>query len=366
MTHSFLTKRMACSINPEAGHALARGLVVPACPLALTRERKLDERRQRALVRYYLAAGAGGLAVGVHTTQFEIRNPKIGLFGPVLELAAAELDSRRGKSAGPIVKIAGICGGTRQALSEARLAKRLGYHAGLLSLGALKGDSEDALLAHCREVATVLPPIGFYLQEAVGGRALSYSFWARFAEIENVAAIKIATFNRYRTLDVVRAIAESGREDIALYTGNDDNIVVDLLTPFRFKVSGRRVERRIVGGLLGQWAAWTSKAVELLDECARCSSAKGVVPLELLRRGVEITDANAAIFDAAHNFAGCIAGIHEVLRRQGLLEGVWTLDRDGGLSPGQRGEIERVCAAYPHLRDDRFVARHRAAWMDGL
>jgi hypothetical protein len=353
------------SLIPEAARALARGLVIPACPLALTNRRKLDERRQRALVRYYLAAGAGGLAVGVHTTQFEIRDPNVGLFTPLLALAAAELDCPRVGSSEPIVKIAGICGQTRQAVSEALLANRLGYHAGLLSLGMLKTASEEALLAHCREIASVLPLFGFYLQEAVGGRNLPYSFWARFAEIENVVAIKIAAFNRYRTLDVVRAIAESGRDDIALYTGNDDNIVMDLLTPFRFSVRGRPIERRIAGGLLGQWAVWTSKAVELLDECHRLASAGEAVPLELLRRGVEITDANAAIFDSAHNFAGCIAGIHEVLRRQGLLEGVWTLDPNAGLSEGQLGEIERVYAAYPHLHDDRYVERHRQAWLNG-
>jgi hypothetical protein len=353
------------SLHPEAARALARGLVIPACPLALTNGRKLDERRQRALVRYYGAAGAGGLAVGVHTTQFEIRDPKIGLFAPVLELAAAELDRLQARAAEPIVKIAGICGETRQAISEARLIKRLGYHAGLLSLGMLKSASEEALLAHCRAIASVLPLIGFYLQESAGGRSLSYSFWARFAEIENVAAIKIAAFNRYRTLDVVRAITESGREDIALYTGNDDNIVMDLLTPFRFRVGDRNVERRIVGGLLGQWAMWTSKAVELLDECHRQTLTGTAIPQELLRRGVEITDANAAIFDAAHNFAGCIAGIHEVLRRQGLLEGVWTLDPNAGLSTGQLGEIDRIYAAYPHLHDDGFVERHREEWLNG-
>ncbi len=349
---------MASSLIPEAARALARGLVIPACPLALTSQRKLDERRQRALIRYYAAAGAGGLAVGVHTTQFEIRDPKIGLFAPVLELAAAELDRLPVRSAEPFVRIAGICGDTPQAVSEALLARRLGYHAGLASLGLLKSASEEALLAHCREIASVLPLIGFYLQEAVGGRVLSYSFWRKFAEIENVAAIKIAAFNRYRTLDVIRAIIESGREDIALYTGNDDNIVIDLLTPFRFNVGGRQVERRIVGGLLGHWAVWTSKAVALLDECHRLVSSGAAIPPELLRRAVEITDANAAIFDAAHNFAGCIAGIHEVLRRQGLLEGIWTLPPIAGLSAGQLGEIERVYAAYPHLHDDRFVEQH--------
>jgi hypothetical protein len=348
---------------PETARALARGLVIPACPLALTSGRTFDERRQRALIRYYLAAGAGGLAIGVHTTQFEIRDPKVGLFAPVLELAADELNRLQARSAEPIVRIAGICGETRQAVSEALLIKRLGYHAGLLSLGALKTASEETLLAHCREVASVLPLIGFYLQEAVGGRNLSYSFWARFAEIKNVAAIKIAAFNRYRTLDVVRAITESGREDIALYTGNDDNIVVDLLTPFRFKARGKQVERRIVGGLLGQWAVWTSKAVELLGECHRHAATDAPIPQEMLRLGAEITDANAAIFDAANNFNGCIPGIHEALRRQGLLEGIWTLDPNAGLSAGQAEEIERIYNAYPHLDDDRFVEEHREEWL---
>jgi dihydrodipicolinate synthase/N-acetylneuraminate lyase len=350
-------------LNPEVAAALARGLVIPACPLALTSARKLDERRQRALVRYYVASGAGGLAVGVHTTQFEIRDPKIALFAPALELAAAELDNLQPRSTQPIMRIAGICGETGQAVSEALLIKRLGYHAGLLNLGALKTATEEGLLAHCRELASVIPLIGFYLQESVGGRNLSYSFWAKFAEIKNVAAIKIAAFNRYRTLDVIRAIAESGRSDIALYTGNDDNIVADLLTPFRFKVGGRRVERRIVGGLLGQWAVWTSKAVELLDECRRHAATGAPIPQELLRLGAEITDANAAIFDAANNFAGCITGIHEVLRRQRLLEGIWTLNPSTGLSAGQIGEIERIYAAYPHLHDDEFVEEHREEWL---
>lgn len=360
------TKRVASvgsTINPAAARALARGLVIPAFPLALTANRKFDERRQRALARYYVAAGAGGLAVGVHTTQFEIRDPKIGLFAPALELAAVELDSLDIRRAEPVVRIGGICGETKQAVSEAELLKRFGYDAGLLSLGMLKTTSEDALLRHCREVSAVLPLIGFYLQEAVGGRVLSYSFWRRFAEIENVAAIKIAAFNRYQTIDVVRAIAESGRDDIALYTGNDDNIVMDLLTPFRFDAGGRRVERRIVGGLLGHWAVWTSKAVELLAECRKLVGAGADVPAELLRRAIEITDANAALFDAANHFAGCIPGIHEALRRQGIFEGIWTLDPNAGLSQGQRGEIDRICKAYPHLADDRFVEEHRDEWL---
>ena len=404
---------------------LGAGLVIPACPLALNARRKLDERRQRALFRYYIAAGAGGLAVGVHTTQFAIRGPKVGLFEPVLELAAAELRSSRRKeahsakseirnpnpeirqrvstkppaertepadartefpscegsgvgssaalpssaaratpfTAATIIGIAGICGNTKQATAEAALARELGYHAGLLSLGALQDASNDELLAHCRTVAESIPLVGFYLQPAAGGRVLPFAFWRRFAEIETVVAIKIAPFNRYQTLDVIRAIAEAGREDIALYTGNDDNIVIDLITPFRFNVGGKIVERRIVGGLLGHWAVWTQKAVELHAECRHIVMTGRPVPHELLQRAVEVTDANAAFFDPTHNYAGCIPGIHEVLRRQGLLEGIWCLDPNETLSPGQREEIDRVYRAYPHLSDDEFVARHRDEWL---
>ena len=329
---------------------LNRGLVIPAHPLALNSRRKLDERRQRALSRYYIAAGAGGLAVGVHTTQFAIRDPKVALFRPVLELAAEEM----GRAARPLVRIAGICGEAKQALAEAELVRSLGYHAGLLSLAALRQATEKELLTHCRSVARVLPVIGFYLQPAVGGRVLPYSFWRRFAEIQNVVAIKIAPFNRYQTLDVIRAVVEVGRDDIALYTGNDDNIVVDLLTPFRW--AGR--ERRIVGGLLGQWAVGTKRAVELLE---RIRSAAPSV--ELLRLAVEVTDTNAAGFDAANRFAGCIAGVHEVLRRQGLLAGTWCLDPHERLSPGQRAELNRVHRAYPHLHDDDFIAELLDGWL---
>jgi dihydrodipicolinate synthase/N-acetylneuraminate lyase len=329
---------------------LASGCVIPAHPLALTADRRLDERRQRALTRYYLAAGAGGLAVGVHTTQFAIRNPQVGLFRPVLELAADEMN-RAGR---PLVRIAGICGPTAQAVTEAGLARDLGYDAGLLSLAALSDANVDALVAHSRAVADVLPVVGFYLQPSVGGRVLPYSFWRRFAEIEGVVAIKIAPFNRYQTQDVVRAVIEAGRDDIALYTGNDDAIVADLLTPFRF--AGR--ERRIVGGLLGHWSVWTRRAVELLDRCRLAAATP-----DLLRLGVEVTDSNAAFFDAANAFRGCIAGLHEVLRRQGLLEGLWCLDAHETLGPGQLAEIDRVYAAYPHLNDDEFVARHRDEWL---
>lgn len=349
-------------MDARVRQVLARGVVLPACPLALTARRTLDERRQRALCRYYTAAGAGGLAVGVHTTQFAIREPTIGLFEPVLALAAEELTRvDRGRSE-PLVRIAGVCGATPQAEREAALAHRLGYHAILVSLAALKDADENQLLAHCRALSQVLPLIGFYLQPAVGGRVLPYSFWRRFLDIEAVAAIKIAPFNRYQTLDVVRAVAESGRGDVALYTGNDDQIVLDLLTPYRLVCGGRTVELRLVGGLLGHWAVWTRRAVELLDEC-HAAARRETVPTDLLRRAVEVTDANAAFFDAAHRFAGCIAGLHEVLRRQGLLEGIWCLDPAETLSPGQADEIDRVYRNYPHLNDDAFVAAGRDEWL---
>ena len=329
---------------------LHQGLAIPAHPLALTSSRRLDERRQRALSRYYIAAGVGGIAVGVHTTQFAIRDPKIGLFKPVLQLAAEEMD-RAGR---PLVRIAGVCGRTAQAVAEAELLRELGYHAALLSLGAMPNADEDDLMTHSRVVAEVIPVIGFYLQRSVGGIALPYSFWRRFAEIENIVAIKIAPFNRYQTQDVVRAVIDAGRDDIALYTGNDDNIVTDFLTPFRF--AGK--ERRIIGGLLGHWSVWTQRAIELLERCRNADATP-----ELLRLGVEITDCNAAFFDAANGFRGCIAGLHEVLRRQGVMEGLWCLDEDETLSPGQLAEIDRVYRAYPHLHDDEFVACHRDEWL---
>ena len=329
---------------------LHQGLAIPAHPLALTAGRKLDERRQRALTRYYLAAGAGGIAVGVHTTQFAIREARIGLFEPVLALAAEEMQ----RCARPVVRIAGICGPTAQAAAEAALLQGLGYQAGLLSLAGLSQASEDELIAHCRSIAAIIPIIGFYLQPGVGGRILPYSFWQRFAEIENVVAIKMAPFNRYQTLDVIRAVMEAGREDIALYTGNDDNIVPDLITPYT--LAGQ--SRRIVGGLLGHWSVWTRRAVELLQRCQTQPASAG-----LLQLGIQVTDSNAAFFDAANGFHGCIAGLHEVLRRQGLLEGIWCLDEQETLSPGQLQEIDRVHAAYPHLNDDAFVAEHRDEWL---
>ncbi|HVR35558.1 MAG TPA: dihydrodipicolinate synthase family protein [Methylomirabilota bacterium] len=339
--------------------------MIPACPLALTAERRLDERRQRALIRYYAAAGAGGIAAGVHTTQFAIRDPKIGLLEPVLSLVAEELNDVDARGREPMARIAGVCGKTPQAVREAELAKRHGWHAVLLSLAVLGDADEEELIRHCRAVAEVIPVVGFYLQTAVGGRVLKRSFWRRFAEIERVLAIKIAPFNRYQTLDVMRAVAESGRNDIALYTGNDDQIVLDLVTPYRFVVDGRMIERRLAGGLLGQWAVWTRRAVELLERCHAVIAGGGGVPADLMRLSTQLTEANAAVFDAANGFAGCIAGVHEVLRRQGLFEGTWCLDPRETLSPGQADEIERVCRAYPHLTDDAFVREHRDEWLKG-
>jgi hypothetical protein len=342
--------------------ALHRGQVIPACPLALTSGRVFDGRRQRALVRYYAAAGAGGLAVAVHTTQFAIREPQHSLFRPVLEIVADELDRAYLGRTEPMVRVAGVCGDLTQAVAEAKLIRDCGYHVGLLSLAALKTATEDELLAHCQKIAQIIPLCGFYLQAAVGGRSLPYSFWRRFVEIENVAAIKIAPFNRYQTLDVMRAVAESGRDDIALYTGNDDNIIADLLTPHRFQVRGKPVECRMVGGLLGQWAVWTRAAVTLFTEC-REACGLDHIPASLLRSHVELTDANAAFFDASNGFAGCVAGLHEVLRRQGLLESIACLNPQESLSPGQADEIDRVYRAYPHLNDDEFVRDHLDEWL---
>jgi Dihydrodipicolinate synthetase family len=353
---------MANQLAATIRQALARGTVIPAHPLALTAKRKLDERRQRALSRYYIAAGAGGLAVGVHTTEFAIRDPRVGLFEPVLKLAAEEMDRADRARVEPLIRIGGICGDTAQAVREAQLIAGLGYHAGLLSLAALKHVDDKALVRHCRNVAEVIPIVGFYLQPAAGGRLLSYRFWREFAEIENVVAIKIAPFNRYQTLDVIRAVAESGRP-IALYTGNDDNIVMDLLTPFVFQINGERKELRIVGGLLGHWAVWTQKAAELLRDCHAASSSPENICQDLIRRSIEVTDTNAAFFDAANNFAGCISGLHEVLRRQGLLEGIWCLDPHENLGRGQKEEIDRIYRQYPHLNDDDFVRQRLDEWL---
>lgn len=330
---------------------LLSGIAIPAHPLALNANRKLDERRQRALTRYYIASGAGGIAVGVHTTQFAIRDSKVGLYRLVLELAAEEMN----RASRPLVRIGGVCGQTSQAISEAETLLETGYHAALLSLSAFPTASIDHLVGHCRTIADVIPVVGFYLQPSVGGRILSYDFWRRFAEIENVVAIKIAPFNRYQTLDVVRAVIDAGRDDISLYTGNDDSIVSDLLTTYRFG----DVERRIVGGLLGHWSVWTHRAVEIQNLCCQADATP-----ELMKLGAEITDCNSAFFDAANGFRGCIAGLHEVLRRQGLLEGLWCLDESETLSPGQLVEIDRVYAAYPHLNDDAFVRSQIDEWLE--
>lgn len=335
---------------------LAEGTIIPAHPLALDSNRKMDEKRQRLLTRYYLAAGAGGLAVGVHTTQFDIRKPEISLFEPVLQIAADEADAFEHMTGKTVVKVAGACGSLSQAVQEAETARGYGYDAVLLSPGGLGRLGEDELLARTEAVAGILPVIGFYLQPSVGGRVFSYGYWEKFCEIDNVVAIKSAPFNRYQTLDAVRASALSGRADkIALYTGNDDNIVVDLLTRYRFRENGKTYEKRFVGGLLGHWAVWTKSAVALFEELKRISW-DAAISSEWLTRAMEVTDANAAFFDAANGFAGCIAGIHEVLRRQGLLEGIWCLDEKETLSPGQMSEIDRVYRMYSHLQDDAFVS----------
>lgn len=347
----------------SARERLRSGVVIPAHPLALTSRRTLDEERQRALTRYYIDAGAGGIAVGVHTTQFSIRDSKHELYRPVLTLASEAADEwlTKGPPREPFVKVAGICGHTVQAIAEAQIAVALGYDVGLLGLGDWRREPESDLLTHCRELAEVIPLFGFYLQPTVGGRVLSYAFWRELAEIPNVWAIKIAPFNRYATLDVVRAVTDAGRDDIALYTGNDDNIVIDLLTPFPVTEGGKEGVRWFDGGLLGQFAVWTRRAVELLDGIKTARNASGF-SFDWLRDAAALTDANGAIFDAAHAFRGCIPGIHEVLRRQGLLRGTWCLEPSEQLSPGQPEELDRILRAYPDLTDDMFVAENLSRW----
>lgn len=351
----------AHTLSKELKKALHDGLVIPAHPLALDENRQLDEQHQRALSRYYIASGAGGIAVGVHSTQFEIRDPQHNLFETVLRMAAEEVE--KAKLDRPFIKVAGVCGGTEQAIAEANTALKLGYDAALLSMGGLTAWSEEDILKRTERIAEIMPVIGFYLQPSVGGRIFSYEFWRAFAEIPNIVAIKMAPFNRYQTIDVVRAVcASSRRDDIALYTGNDDNIVADLLTTYRFSVNGEQVEKSIVGGLLGHWAVWTNKAVSLLEEI-KAARKEGMINKEWLTRNIEVTDSNAAFFDPAHHFEGCIPGIHEVLRRQGLLRGTWCLNPEEQLSQGQSEEIDRVYASYPHLNDDDFVKSNLAKWL---
>ncbi len=342
------------NLDTAINSLLQQGTAIPAHPLALNEDLKIDERRQRALTQYYIASGTGGIAVGVHTTQFEIRKPEINLLEPVLKMAAEEVEKANLEK--PFIKVAGICGPTNQALSEVDLALKYGYHLGLVSLGGLGSLSEKELIDHVKVIAEKIPVFGFYLQPAVGGRILSYEFWKAFAEISNVYAIKVAAFNRYQTLDVARAVCNSSRRDeIALYTGNDDNIVADLLTPYKFLVNGKMVEKRFVGGLLGHWAVWTKKSVELFTEIKQAVSSENACYKTLLQKGIEVTDMNAVIFDAKNSFKGCIAGIHEVLRRQGLMEGLWCLSPEEKLSPGQMEEIDRIYEMYPHFTDDDFA-----------
>lgn len=349
-------------ISKDILNSLNNGVVIPALPLALNSKRKLDEIRQRALIRYYLDAGAGGIAVGVHTTQFAIRKPGIGLFGPLLEIAGEEFKSFASRSEKPVIRIAGAIGKTEQAVKEANIALANGFHAVLLSVAAFSDSPNSVIIKHCRAVAEVIPVIGFYLQPAVGGIKLDVNFWREFAQIENVIAIKLAPFNRYQTFDVVRGVIESGRaESIALYTGNDDNILVDLLTEYKISSDNKVVKKRIVGGLLGHWAVWTHSAVKLLNDVHAGIYDNNIQ--KSLSIANKITDSNAAFFDASNNFAGCIVGLHEVLRRQGLLEGLWTLDENERLSPGQKLEIDRVYTAYPDFNDDTFVAENLAGWL---
>jgi dihydrodipicolinate synthase/N-acetylneuraminate lyase len=342
------------TLSIEKKRLLHQGKVIPAHPLALNAQLKLDEEKQRGLTRYYIAAGAGGVAVGVHTTQFEIRDPGVDLYEPVLQIAADEIE--RAGISDTFLKVAGICGPTEQAVREAQIAVKHGYDLGLVSMAALADYTEDEVIGHIRTISEIIPVFGFYLQAAIGGRIFTYDFWVKFANIPNVLAIKVAAFNRYQTLDVVRAVCNSGRKDeIALYTGNDDNIVADLLTTYRFNVAGEIIEKGFVGGLLGHWAVWTERAVALLAEIKECIK-NGTVPIEeLLVKNIQVTDMNAAIFDPAHAFHGCITGVHEVLRRQGLMEGIWTLNPQENLSPGQYEEISRVISQYPQLVDDEFV-----------
>ncbi len=343
---------------------LAKGTVIPATPLALTQERKFDEKRERMLMRYYMDAGVGGIASCVHTTQFQVRDPKIGLFRPILEVVSDEVEKFEKRTGKVLVKVAGVCGKIDQAVKEAELAKELGYDAVLLSPGGLADYDEDMMIKRTEEVAKIMPVIGFYLQSSVGGKHFSYNYWQRLCEIDNVVAVKSAPFNRYQTLDVVRAAATSSRRDkIALYTGNDDNIVIDLLTKYKFEENGVTYEKQFVGGLLGHWSVWAKKVVEMF-EMLKKEAAKDSISANMLVLANQVTDANAAFFDTANNFAGCIAGLHYVLKKQGIFENIFCLDENETLSPGQAEEIERVYRMYPHLNDDEFIKENLCKWAD--
>lgn len=344
--------------HEKALQILHNGTIIPAIPLVLDENRRFDQKKQRRLVRYYLEAGAGGVAAAVHTTQFEIRDPKHQLLRPVLQAVAEEIDDFEEATGKTLVRIAGVCGESAQACEEAQLAKELNYDAVLLSPGGLNHLSEEKMLERTRKVAAIMPVIGFYLQNSVGGRRFSFSYWKELANIPNVAAIKSAPFNRYQTLDLVRGCAASSRRDeVALYTGNDDNIVVDLLTPFEFDIDGQHVTKRFVGGLLGHWCVWTHNAVRLFEQIKACQE-KDVIPAGLLTLAAQVTDCNGAFFDVANGFQGCIAGVHEVLRRQGLMDGIWCLNPEETLSEGQQQEIDRVYRMYPRLNDDAFAAAY--------
>ena len=353
------------TLDPQIRKIILEGLVIPAHPLALTADRKLDEKRQRALTNYYMDAGAGGIAVGVHTTQFEIRDPAHNLYKKVLTLATDEV--KKAGLSGHFVKIAGVSGPTNQAVEEARTAADLNYDLALISVNGLQQWSEAELLKRAEIIANEIPVFGFYLQPAVGGKYLSFDFWRDFADIPNVHAIKIAPFNRYQTLDVVRAVCHSPRnEEIALYTGNDDNIVIDLLTRYQIRVNGDYKHKSIAGGLLGHWAVWTRNVVMLFDQIQKIRDGSEEITIETLEKANKITDANAAFFDAKNNFKGCISGIHEVLRRQGLMENIVCLSPGEQLSPGQAEEIDRVYTDYPELNDDDFVKEHLARWLGAV
>ena len=337
----------------QALEIFAAGTVIPATPLALDENRRFDAAAQKKLTRYYLDAGVGGIATAVHTTQFEIRDPEHNLLEPVLQTVGEEIQCFEQETGRTIVKVAGVCDDTQNAVREAELAKQYGYDAVLLSPGGLNHRSEEELIERTKAVAAVMPIIGFYLQQSVGGRVFSYRYWQRICEIENVIGIKCASFNRYTTIDVVRAVAFSSRRDaITLYTGNDDNIVVDLLTPYRFTVDGKTVEKRFEGGLLGHWSVCTKSVVAMFQKIKE-AAGQPCIPQELLALGVEVTDANAAFFDVANGFKGCIAGIHEVLRRDGHMNGIWCLNPAETLSSGQVEEIDRVLDMYPNLRDPK-------------